>query len=160
MSWLEDLEARLENQLETFLAANPEQEALLRDQDDRDQRRDLMAQRRALQNQAERQRQGLLQLAEEIRSWQARILKARSAGADALADRAEARVDELMLQGRRHWEELAALGSRFAEIERAIAELAARQSEARRAAGGADLERDWAAFEAEQELERLRRRRN
>ncbi len=158
MSWLEDLEARLESQLETFLAANPEQEALLRDQNDRDQRRDLLAQRRALQSQAERQRQGLLQLAEEIRSWQARILKARSAGADALAQRAEARVEALMLQGRRHWEELAALGSRFAEIEQGIAELAARQSQARRAAGGADLERDWAAFEAEQELERLRRR--
>ncbi|QNI69284.1 hercynine metabolism protein [Cyanobium sp. NS01] len=158
MSWLEDLEARLESQLETFLAANPEQEALLRDQNDRDQRRDLLAQRRALQSQAERQRQGLLQLAEEIRSWQARILKARSAGADALAQRAEARVEALMLQGRRHWEELAALGSRFAEIEQGIAELAARQSQARRAAGGTDLERDWAAFEAEQDLERLRRR--
>jgi hercynine metabolism protein len=158
MSWLDDLEARLEQELERFLAANPDQEALLQDQQDRDHRRELLSQRRSLQSQAERQRQALLQLAVEIRQWQERSRKARSAGADDLADRAEAHGESLMQQGRRRWQELAELGVRFSEVEQAITALAARQAEARRAGRGVDLERDWAAFEAEQELERLRRR--
>ncbi|SBO43989.1 hercynine metabolism protein [Cyanobium sp. NIES-981] len=158
MSWLDELETKLEQELERFLAANPDQEALLQDQEDRDHRRELLSQRRSLQNQAERQRHGLLQLAGEIRQWQERCRKARAAGATDLADRAEAHLEALMQQGRRRWQELADLGVRFAEVEQAITALAARQAEARRSSQGVDLEREWAAFEAEQELERLRRR--
>lgn len=157
MTWLDDLETRLERELERFLAANPDQEALLQDQEDRDHRLELLSQRRSLQSQAERQRQALLQLALEIRQWQERSRKARSAGADDLADRAEAHGATLMQQGRQRWQELAELGVRFSEVEQAITALATRQAEARRARRGVDLERDWAAFEAEQELERLRR---
>lgn len=158
MSWLDDLEARLESQLEQFLADNPDQEALLQDQEDRDRRSELQAERRNLQSQAERQRQGLLQLAAEIRQWQQRSAKARSAGAGELAQRAEVHVQTLMQQGRSRWEELAALGRRFAEVESAVQELRTRQARARRTPGGADLDRDWAAFEAEQELESMQRR--
>ena len=158
MSWLDDLEARLDSELEQFLAANPDQEALLQDQEDQDRRRELLAQRRELQSQAERQRQGLLHLAGEIRQWQERSRKARGAGAAELAGRADDHVEALMQQGRSRWKELAGLGRRFGEVEAAMAELKARQSRARRPGSGADLERDWAAFEAEQELERLRRR--
>jgi hercynine metabolism protein len=158
MTWLDDLEARLERELERFLAANPDQEALLQDQEARDQRRELLSQRRSLQSQAERQRQALLQLAMEIRQWQERSHKARAAGATDLADRAGAHVETLMQQGRRLWQELGELGMRFGEVEQAIRALAARQAEARRSNQGGDLERDWAAFEAEQELEQLRRR--
>ena len=157
MSWLDDLEARLESQLEQFLAANPDQEAMLQDLEDRERRSELQAQRRSLQSQAEKQRQGLLQLAGEIRRWQERSTKARRAGAGDLAQRAEQHVQTLMEQGRSRWDELAALGRRFAEVEAAEQELRARQARAQRAGGGADLERDWAAFEAEQELERMRR---
>ncbi|MFQ6538564.1 MULTISPECIES: hercynine metabolism protein [Aphanothece] len=157
MSWLDDLEARLERELETFLAANPDQEALLRDQEDRDRQAHLRSQRRGLQQQAERQRQGLLQLASQIRQWQERTDKARDAGASDLAERAEQHVGELMQQGRRRWQELEALGQRFAAVEQELLGLASRQARSR-AGDGPSLERDWAAFEAQQELEELRRR--
>ena len=34
MSWLDDLEARLDSQLQDFLSSNPDQEALLAEQAD------------------------------------------------------------------------------------------------------------------------------
>ena len=90
MSWLDELEARLEQQLEVFLRANPAQEVLLEEQEARDRQARLVGQRRQLQQQAEQERQALLQLADEIRRWQERVVKARAAGATALAERAEA----------------------------------------------------------------------
>ena len=139
MSWLDELEARLEQQLAAFLAANPSQEALLGEQEARDRQAQMVGQRRQLQRQAEQERQALLQLAAEIRCWQERVVKARAAGATALAERAEAHQQGLMEQGRQRWQHLSALGKSFASVERDLGEL------------------DWASFEAEQALEELRR---
>jgi hercynine metabolism protein len=139
MSWLDELEARLEQQLEVFLRANPAQEALLEEQEARDRQASLVGQRRQLQRQAEQERQALLQLADEIRRWQERVVKARAAGATALAERAEAHQQGLMEQGRQRWQHLSVLGESFAAVERDLGEL------------------DWASFEAEQALEELRR---
>ena len=139
MSWLDELEARLEQQLEVFLRANPAQEVLLEEQEARDRQARLVGQRRQLQQQAEQERQALLQLADEIRRWQERVVKARAAGATALAERAEAHQQGLMEQGRQRWQHLSALWKSFASVERDLGEL------------------DWASFEAEQALEELRR---
>ena len=78
-SWLEELEARLEEQLEGFLRANPRQEELLTEQEDRDRQLSLRQERLALQQQAEATRQRLLELAREIRLWQQRRDKASAA---------------------------------------------------------------------------------
>ena len=106
MSWLDELEARLEQQLAAFLTANPSQEALLGEQEARDRQARLVGQRRQLQRQAEQERQALLQLAAEIRCWQERLVKARAAGATALAERAQAHQLTLMEQGRQRWQHL------------------------------------------------------
>ena len=154
MSWLDELEARLEQQLEGFLRANPAQEALLEEQGARDRQARLVGQRRQLQRQAEQERQALLQLADEIRRWQERVVKARAAGATALAERAEAHQGNLMEQGRQRWQRLGELGVSFAAVERDLRELESRPRPPR----ASSLEQDWAAFEAEQALEALRRR--
>ena len=154
MSWLDELEARLEQQLEGFLRANPAQEALLEEQEARDRQAKLVGQRRQLQRQAEQERQALLQLANEIRRWQERVVKARAAGATALAERAEAHQQGLMEQGRQRWQHLSELGVSFAAVERDLRELESRPRPPR----ASSLEQDWAAFEAEQALEQLRRR--
>jgi hercynine metabolism protein len=153
VSWLDDLEARLEQQLEAFLAANPSQEARLEEQEARDRQARLVGQRRQLQRQAEQERQALLQLAEEIQRWQERVVKARAAGASALAERAEAHQQGLMEQGRQRWQQLGELGASFAAVERDLRDLESRPQPAR----ASSLEQDWAAFEAEQALEQLRR---
>ena len=154
MSWLDELEARLEQQLAAFLAANPSQEALLGEQEARDRQAQLVGQRRQLQRQAEQERQALLQLAAEIRCWQERVVKARAAGATALAERAEAHQQALMEQGRQRWQRLGELGVSFAAVERELGELESRPRQPR----ASSLEQDWANFEAEQALEELRRR--
>ncbi|MEA5411236.1 hypothetical protein VB737_05590, partial [Synechococcus sp. BA-120 BA3] len=76
-SWLEELEARLDQQLEGFLRTNPQQEELLREQAARDRQRQLLAERLRLRQQAEEQRRELLRLAEEIRQWQERTGRAQ-----------------------------------------------------------------------------------
>lgn len=154
MSWLDELEARLAQQLEGFLRANPAQEALLDEQEERDRQALLVGQRRQLQRQAEQERQALLQLADDIRRWQDRVVKARAAGATALAERAEAHQQGLMERGRQHWQHLSELGVSFASVERDLHELERRPRPPR----ASSLEQDWATFEAEQALEALRRR--
>jgi hercynine metabolism protein len=163
-SWLEELEARLNQQLESFLRTNPQQEALLAEQDQRDRQQRLLSERLKLRQEAELQRQGLLRLAGEIRQWQERTERARGAGADGLVSKAEAHIATLMEQGRNRWQTLAELGERFSTVERDLAELTATPASPApaRAAGVADgmaeLEQAWSRFEAQQELEALRRR--
>ena len=111
-SWFEQLEAQLERQLETFLQANPAQEALVQEQEQQERQQRLKRQRLDLQAQAEHTRAGLLQLASDIAQWQQRLQRAQAAGATDLAQRAEAHVHQLMAQGfplpgrlmtHRHW---------------------------------------------------------
>jgi hercynine metabolism protein len=154
VSWLDELEARLDQQLAAFLTANPSQEALLGEQEARDRQARLVGQRRQLQRQAEQERQALLQLATEIRCWQERLAKARAAGATALAERAEAHQLGLMEQGRQRWQHLGELGVSFETVERDLRELERRP----RPPNTSNLEQEWASFEAEQALEQLRRR--
>jgi hercynine metabolism protein len=167
-SWLEELEARLDSTLEAFLRANPEQEARLREQGDRDRLQQLSQRRLELQGQAELQRRRLIELAGEIRRWQERVEKARGAGADDLAARAEKHIATLMDQGRRRWQDLGELGRRFEAVEKELVEMPRRPPPT----GGPTtattpavapsplqtLESDWAAFEARLELQDLKRR--
>jgi len=169
--WLDELEARLDATLQSFLRANPAQEALLAEEEARERQRGLRRSRLDLRQEAELQRQGLLRLAGEIRQWQERVERARAAGADDLARRANDHVATLMEQGRNRWQTLAELGERFAAVEQELAALAAppaastgRGSQAQTpgtapaAAAEGHLDADWARFEAQQELEELRRR--
>ncbi|MFN9547043.1 MAG: hercynine metabolism protein [Cyanobacteriota bacterium] len=166
-NWLDQLEARLEETLEEFLKTNPQQEALLSEQSARERQERLRHDRVTLKTEAELQRQGLLRLAEDIRSWQQRVERAKEAGALDLAGRAEAHIATLMEQGRARWQTLAELGERFASVEGELRDLAA--AGATKGSGGQtkdkgpqpagmELEADWAAFETQQELEELRRK--
>jgi hercynine metabolism protein len=168
-SWFEQLEAKLEQQLEAFLRDNPSQEALLQEQEQQDRARHWRERRLALQQQAEGLRAELLELAAEIQRWQERVNRARQAGAADLADRADAHRNGLMEQGRQRWQLLVALGEALAELEAGLQQEAAASgvNQGRRQADAApsaqhpqpdDLDQAWARFEADQELEQLRRR--
>jgi len=165
-SWFEQLEAKLDQQLEAFLRANPAQEALLQDQEQQERGQRLRQRRTELSQQADVLRTELLQQAAMIQQWQGRVERARQAGAGDLAARAEAHVATLMEQGRQRWQLLEALGEAYAELELTLQREQGRQHTATAPASGArsgaaptaDLEQAWARFEAEQELEQLRRR--
>ena len=144
--WLEQLEARLEQQLEAFLRANPAQEALLQEQE----RLEGRQRQRELLRQAEALRSELLQLAGEIRQWRDRSARARNAGATELAARAERQVAQLMERGRQRWQALEQLGQQVRSKAAAPSKAAS--------PGNEPLDQAWARFELEQELEALRRR--
>ena len=151
-NWLEQLERELDQRLSAFLRNNPVQNQLFQDQHQQDRAQALQRQRQQLQQDAEQLRGQLLKLVTEVRAWTDRIDRARRAGALDLAQRAQNHLDGLMAQGRNQWTDLANLGRRFSEVESQLQELS-RQAQSSRPG----LDDDWARFEAEQELEQLRR---
>ena len=152
MSWLEQLERELDQRLSGFLRNNPLQDQLFEEQHSRDRAQSLQRQRQQLQQEAELQRQQLLHLAEDVRAWRQRADKARDANVGELANRADQHLHGLMDQGRQLWNDLDDLGRRFNEVEQQLLELKTQE----KAPSGSDLEKDWALFEAEQELRELR----
>ena len=86
-----------------------------------------------------------------MRAWKERTDRARAAGAEDLAVQAEAHLNTLMEQGRRLWGDLGALGRRFNEVDQQLTELQQQPKQQN------NLDKDWALFEAEQELNELRR---
>ena len=154
-TWLDQLERNLEERLDAFLRSNPDQDRLLKEQHLQDRQRDLNSRRDQMQIQARDLRRQLLSLAEQVQAWGKRTNKARNAGAEDLALRAEKHVNSLMNQGRDLWNELDALGQSFRDLDQQISSLNKRASEQK---GHRSLDEDWALFEARQELEELRRR--
>ena len=154
-TWLDQLEQNLEERLDAFLHSNPDQDRLLQEQHLQDRQRDLSSRRDLMKIQARDLRRQLLSLAEQVQAWGERTKKARDAGADDLALRAEKHVHSLMDQGRDLWNELDELGRNFRDLDQQISRLNQRASQQR---GHRSLDEDWALFEAHQELEDLRRR--
>ena len=154
-TWLDQLEQNLEERLDAFLHSNPDQDRLLQEQHLQDRQRDLSSRRDLMKIQARDLRRQLLSLAEQVQAWGERTKKARDAGADDLALRAEQHVKTLMDQGRELWNELDELGRNFRDLDQQISRLNQRASQQR---GHRSLDEDWALFEAHQELEDLRRR--
>ena len=152
-SWLEQLERELDARLSAFLRNNPVQDNLFSEQHLKDRAVALQRQRQQLQSEAKQQRQQLLKLAEDVRAWRSRVDRARAAGAVDLAVRAEQHLTSLMNQGRTLWADLEDLGRRFTEVEKQLQELHQQQQ----TPSPSTLEKDWALFEAEQELQQLRR---
>ena len=151
-NWLEQLERELDQRLAAFLSNNSVQEQLFRQQHQLDRARSLQRQRQQLQQEAEEQREQLLALAADVRAWTERTERARRAGEQDLSRRAEQHLRGLMDQGRTLWADLGDLGRRFKEVDQQLSALSRQQSN-----GVSSLDRDWALFEAEQELEQLRR---
>ena len=154
-TWLDQLERNLEERLDAFLRSNPDQDRLVQEQHLQDRQRDLNSRRDQMQIQAKDLRRQLLSLAAQVQAWGERTKKARKAGADDLALRAEKHLNSLMDQGRDLWNELDELGRTFRGLDQQISHLNQKASQQQ---GHRSLDEDWALFEAHQELEELRRR--
>ena len=155
-SWWQRLEQELEQQFDRFLSDHPNQKELLDQEHWNEQQRRKHHRLLGIDQEAQDLRQRLLKLSKEISAWSGRVKRARSAGADDLAGRAETHLSQLMGQGRAQWQSLATLGE---EANRLKQELATTQQPPKSRTGtAADLEDAWRRFEAEQELDELRRR--
>jgi hercynine metabolism protein len=154
--WFQRLEQQLGQQLETFLRDNPAQQQLLRDQERRERQHRIKQRRLELQASGETLRAELLQLASDIGQWQERVQRARNAGANELAARAETHLAGLMGRGRDRWQALGELGAALHQVENELNRLHQEPSSSR-APEPQDLDQAWSDFETEQELEQLRR---
>jgi hercynine metabolism protein len=159
-NWWQELERELEQQFDSFLKDHPAQQELLEQEEQRAKQQRRLARLSELETKAQDLRDQLLNLSEEIRGWRARVERAQRAGAHDLADRAQAHLSSLMGQGREQWQSLAALGEEsrllHEEISRAEKQ-SAKPPKSQAPTAQEDLEQAWQRFEAEQELERLRR---
>jgi len=151
--WLEQLEARLEQQLEAFLRANPGQEALLNEQ----ARRDQQQRQSQILLQAEALRRELLQIASEVHEWRGRGVRARRAGAADLAARADQQVDLQMERGRLRWRALEQLEKELTGEARTNRQ-GAKEKKRPRPEEDTSLKRNWEQFEIQQEIEELKKK--
>ena len=154
-SWWQRLEQELEQQFDRFLSDHPNQKELLDQEQWNEQQRRKHQRLIGIDQEAQDLRQRLLKLSKEISAWSERVKRARTAGAHDLASRAETHLGHLMGQGRAQWQALATLGVEAQQLKQELA--AAKQPPKSRTGTAADLEDAWRRFEAEQELDELRR---
>ena len=157
-SWWQRLEQELEQQFDRFLSDHPNQKELLDQEHWNEQQRRKHHRLLAIDQEAQDLRQRLLKLSKEISAWSERVQRARAAGAHDLAGKAETHLSHLMGQGRAQWQALASLGEEAQQLKQELA--AAKQPPKTTTGKAADLEEAWRRFEAEQELDELRRRKS
>lgn len=154
-SWWLRLEQELEQQFDRFLSDHPNQKELLDQEHWNEQQRRKHDRLLGIDQEAQDLRQHLLKLSKEISAWSGRVKRARMAGADDLASRAEMHLSHLMGQGRAQWQALASLGEEAQQLKQELA--AVKKPSKSRMGTAADLEEAWRRFEAEQELDMLQR---
>ena len=157
-SWWQRLEQELVQQFDRFLSDHPNQRELLDQEHWNEQQRRKHQRLLGIDGEAQDLRQRLLKLSKDISAWSERVQRARIAGADDLAGKAETHLSHLMGQGRAQWQALALLGEEAQKLKQELT--AARQPPTSKTGTAADLEEAWRRFEAEQELDELRRRKS
>ena len=153
-SWWQKLEQELEQQFDRFLSDHPNQKELLDQEHWNEQQRRKQQRLIDLDQEAQQLRQQLLKLSQDIKAWSDRVQRAHAASAHDLAGRAETHLSNLMGQGRAQWQALASLGEESQQLKQ---DLAASKPPAPKTAAAPDLEEAWSRFEAQQELDALRR---
>jgi len=154
-SWLKELESNLNKKLSEFLDENTYQASLFREQSELEEYRLLHSKKEMLQCKAQKHRDKLLELAKDIKNWQQRSYRAKSAGAKELASRAKEQVKKLMEEGRTLWSELDQIGREFKKIDKRMISLSKERSSEKES-----LDTKWGEFETEQVLDQLRKKMN
>ena len=155
-SWWQRLEQELEQQFDRFLSDHPNQKELLDQEHWNEQQRRKHQRLLGIEQEAQDLRQRLLKLSKEISAWSERVKRARTAGAHDLASRAESHLSHLMGQGRAQWQALASLGEEAKQLKQELA--AGKHPPKTKTGAAADLEEAWRHFEANEELEKLRKK--
>lgn len=184
MGLFDDFSKFLETQLEDYLRNNPQLELIVLEDKLRDQEEETLRLMADLRRQEKQLQDEILNVAREIQLWHLRIEKAKAAGRQDLAEPAEAHEASLLRQGNQRWGQMEVLKeriqqtqdlqlkiqSRRKEVQQQVVQAqAARPSEPTTGATAWNtspsdsrsrvdsLEHDFRRWEAEQELEQLKR---
>jgi len=181
----DDVSRFLETRLEEFLRNNPHLELQALEEQLREQEKDVLRLIIDLQKQEKTSQDSILATAEEIKLWHSRIEKAKAAGKLDLAQAAQEREATLLRQGNQLWGQMQGLKTRIKQSKDLQQQIQVRQQEVRvkaaqvqtaRATPKTDwdttgwnqsndgtkfkdktLEEKFRRWEAEQELERMKR---
>ena len=129
VSLFDDLSKFLESRLEEFLRNNPhlELEALLEQL--REQEEDTLKLIADLQLQEKRRQDEILSTAQEIQRWHIRVQKAKNAGREDLAVKAQAREAALLRQGNQLWGQMQGVKERIAQAKELLRKVQQRRQE-------------------------------
>lgn len=147
----DDLSRFLENRLEEFLRSNPhlELEALLEQL--REQEEDTLKLIADLQLQEKRSQEEILSTAQEIQRWHIRVQKAKNAGREDLAVKAQEREAALLRQGNQQWGQMQGLKERISQAQDLLKKVQQRRQEVQTKATEAQTAR--AKAQAQQRIE-------
>ncbi|MEA5597175.1 TIGR04376 family protein [Rivularia sp. UHCC 0363] len=129
MGLFDDLSKFLESRLEEFLRNNPhlELDALLEQL--REQEEDTLKLIADLQLQEKRRQDEILSTAQEIQRWHIRVQKAKNAGRDDLAVKAEEREAALLRQGNQLWGQMQGVKERITQSKELYKKIQLRRQE-------------------------------
>lgn len=151
MGLFDDLSRFLENRLEEFLRSNPhlELEALLEQL--REQEEDTLKLIADLQLQEKRSQDEILSTAQEIQRWHIRVQKAKNAGREDLAAKAQEREAALLRQGNQQWGQMQGVKERVTQAQDLLKKVQQRRQEVQAKAAEAQSAR--AQAQAQQRVE-------
>ena len=151
--WFMKLEILLEKQFKSFLHNSDSDN--LSAINNRNMPHHLSSEREITKNQAYKLREDLLIISQEIKEWKRRYEKSKNSNAIELAEKASQQIKKLMNKGQKIWDELYQTGAKYRAIESQIIDFSKQITQ-----NTNYFEDKWVQLETEQELERLRQRRN
>lgn len=184
MGIFDDFSRFLEERLDEYMRANPHLELLALEQNLREQEEETLQLMTNLKLEERQIQDKILELAREIQLWHARIEKAVAANRKDLAEPAQKHEGDLLMQGNQLWGQMEMLKQRIQQTQELQQQIQQRRKEvqvkvaeaqATRTTSSVDpptptatstaspprsteaLEQDFRRWEAEQELEQLKR---
>jgi len=183
MGIFDDFSHFLEERLDEYMRANPHLELMALEEKLREQEEETLQLMTNLKLEERQIQDKILDVAREIQLWHSRIEKAKAAGRLDLAEPAQKHEEKLLMQGNQLWGQMEMLKQRIQQTQELQQQVQQRRKEvqvkvseaqAARAASGAPptsswgatttqtrnpeaLEQEFRRWEAEQELEELKR---
>jgi uncharacterized protein (TIGR04376 family) len=184
MGIFDDFSRFLEDRLDEYLRNNPHLELMVLEEKLREQEEETLNLMTDLRRQEKQMQDEILALAREIQLWHARIEKAKAANRLDLAEPAEAHEANLLRQGNQKWGQMEMLKERIQQTQELQRKVETRRKEVQAKVAAAQkarttdqttpgwsssswnqtpsgnlnsLEQQFRRWEAEEELEQLRR---
>ena len=129
MGLFDDLSKFLESRLEEFLRNNPHLELDALSEQLREQEEDTLKLIADLQLQEKRKQDEVLSTAQEIQRWHMRVQKAKNAGREDLAAKAEEREAALLRQGNQLWGQMQGVKERITQSKELYRKIQQRRQE-------------------------------
>jgi uncharacterized protein (TIGR04376 family) len=186
MGLFDDFGRFLEERLDEYLRNNPHLELMVLEEKLREQEEETLKLMTDLKRQEQQYQNDILGLAREIQLWHVRIEKARAKGRTDLAEPAEAHEASLLRQGNQKWGQMEVLKQRITQTQELQQQIQTRRKEVQARVAQAqttaqttaktdawntnwsqssgtfkapvdDLEKQFRRWEAEEELDQLKR---